>query len=167
MLFHLEPEYISLGTKKQMWELWLGKFLDLFKITPIFAILGSSTRAYKNGSFTLEVDNVLSVLGIFRQGSVLLFSHLVVSNSLWPHGLHHTKLPCPSPSPRVCSNSCPLSQWCHQTSHLLSPSFPPVLNLSQQQGCFQWVGYSQQMAKVLELQHQHQSFQWILRTDLL
>ena len=36
-------------------------------------------------------------------------------NSLWPHGLEHTRLPCPSPSPRACSNSCPLSWWCHST----------------------------------------------------
>ena len=36
-------------------------------------------------------------------------------NSLWPHGLQHFRLPCPSLSPRVCSNSCPLSQWCHPT----------------------------------------------------
>ena len=38
-----------------------------------------------------------------------------MSNSLWPHGLQHTRLTCPSLSPRVCSNSCPLSQWCHPT----------------------------------------------------
>ena len=43
------------------------------------------------------------------------FSCSVMSNSLWPHGLQHTKLPCPSPYPRVCANSCPLSQWCHPT----------------------------------------------------
>ena len=36
-------------------------------------------------------------------------------DSLWPHELQHTKLPCPSLSPGVCSNSCPLSQWCHPT----------------------------------------------------
>ena len=40
-------------------------------------------------------------------------SHTVVSDSLRPHGLKHARLPCPSPPPRVCSNSCPLSQWCH------------------------------------------------------
>ena len=45
----------------------------------------------------------------------LLFSCSVVSNSLWPHGLQHTRLPCPSSSPRVCSNSCPLSRQCHPT----------------------------------------------------
>ena len=45
----------------------------------------------------------------------LLFNHSVVSGSLRPHGLKHTRLPCPSWSPRVCSNSCPLSQWGHPT----------------------------------------------------
>ena len=39
-----------------------------------------------------------------------------MSDSLWPRGLQHTRLPCPSSSPRACSNSCPLSQWCHPTS---------------------------------------------------
>ena len=46
---------------------------------------------------------------------LLLFSRSVVSDSLWPHGLQHAKLPCPSPSPRVCSSSCLLSGWCHPT----------------------------------------------------
>ena len=43
------------------------------------------------------------------------FSHSVVSNSSRPHGLQHARLPCLSPSPRACSNSCPFSQWCHPT----------------------------------------------------
>ena len=38
-----------------------------------------------------------------------------MSDSLWPHGLQHSRLPCPSPTPRVDSDSCPLSQWCHPT----------------------------------------------------
>ena len=41
------------------------------------------------------------------------FSRSVVSDSLWPHGLQHTRLPYPSPSTRACSNSCPSSRWCH------------------------------------------------------
>ena len=52
----------------------------------------------------------------------LLFSCSVVSDSLRPHGLQHARLPCPSPSSRVCSNSCPLSQWCHPT--ISSSVFP-------------------------------------------
>ena len=65
----------------------------------------------------------LKWLGLFRwtvfrwhssRGSVQ-FSHSVMSDSLRHHGLQHTRLPCSSPTPRVCSNSCPLSQWCHPT----------------------------------------------------
>ena len=43
----------------------------------------------------------------------LLLSCSVVSEYLWPRGLQHARLPCPSPSPGLCSNSCPLRQWCH------------------------------------------------------
>ena len=49
---------------------------------------------------------------------MLLFSCSVVSNSLWSHGLQHTRLPYPSPFPGACPNSCPLSQWCHP-NHLI------------------------------------------------
>ena len=62
----------------------------------------------------------------------LQFSHSVVSSSLWPHGLQHARFPCPSPSPGVCSNSCPLSQWCHLIlCHplLLLPSFFPSIRI--------------------------------------
>ena len=54
-----------------------------------------------------------------------------------------------------------------QTSHPLSSPSPPVLNLSQHQALFQWVSSSHEVARVLEFQLQHQSFQWIFRTDLL
>ena len=45
----------------------------------------------------------------------LLFSHQIMSNSSRPHGLHHSRLPCPSPSPRVGPSSCSLNWWCHPT----------------------------------------------------
>ena len=76
-----------------------------------------------------------------------------MSDSLRPHRLQHARLPCPS-SPEVCSNLCPLSQWCNLPSHPLSSLSPPALNLSEHQGLFQWVGSSHQVAKVLELQLQ-------------
>ena len=47
--------------------------------------------------------------------SSVQFSRSVVSNSFWPHGLQHARLPCPSPTPKTCSNSCPLSQGRHPT----------------------------------------------------
>ena len=73
-----------------------------------------------------------------------------MANLLWPHELQHSSCACPSPSPWVCSNSCPLSRWCHPA---LSPSVAPssALSLSQHQGLFQWVSSSHQVAKVLSL----------------
>ena len=51
-----------------------------------------------------------------------------MSNSLWPHALQHIRPPCPSPTPEVYPNSCPLSRWCHPTiSSLSSPSPPPSI----------------------------------------
>ena len=88
-------------------------------------------------------------------------------NSLWPHWLQHARLSCPSLSPGVCSNSCPLSQWCYLISYPLLPSSPFAFGLSQYQSLFQWAGSSRQLAKVVELQFQHQSFQWIFRVDFL
>ena len=57
----------------------------------------------------------LALAGRFSATSttLLLLSCSVVSDPMWPHGLQHARPPCPSPSPGVCSNSCPLSRWCH------------------------------------------------------
>ena len=95
------------------------------------------------------------------------FSSSVVSDSLWPHESQHIRPPCPSPTPRVHSDTSPLSRWCHPAlSSSISPS-PPAPNPSQHQSLFQWVNSLHEMAKVLEFQLQHQSFQWIFRTDFL
>ena len=64
----------------------------------------------------------------------LLFSHSVISDSLWFHEVQHTRLPCPLLSPGVCSNSFPLSRWCHPTisschPHLLLPSIFPSIKI--------------------------------------
>ena len=102
---------------------------------------------------------------------LLLFSHQVVFNSLWSHGLQHARLPCPSSSSGVSSNSCPLSQWCHPTISFsvalfssCPQSFPeprsfPMSLLFASGG--QSVGASAS-ASVLPM-----NFQWIFRTDFL
>ena len=56
------------------------------------------------------------------------FSLSDVSDSLWPYGLQHARLPCSSPTPRVYSNSCPLSRWCHPT---ISSSVIPFSSCGQ------------------------------------
>ena len=65
-----------------------------------------------------------------------------MSNSSRPHGLQNARLPCPSPSPRVCSNSRPSSQWWSLTISSSATPFSFSFNLSQHQGLFQWVGSS-------------------------
>ena len=101
------------------------------------------------------------------QFSSVQYSHSVVSDSLRPHESQHTRPPCPSPTPRVDSHSCPSSQWCHLAISSSVIPFSSCLNLFQHQGLFQWVSSSHQVAKVLEIQLQHQTFQWIFRTDFL
>ena len=75
------------------------------------------------------------------------FSHSVVSDSLWPHGLQHARPPCPSPTPGVYPNSCPLSWWCHPTissSVILFSSCPQSFPAS---GSFKWANFSHQVAR--------------------
>ena len=91
-------------------------------------------------------------------GSSVQFSCSVMSDSLWPHGLQYTRLPCPSTSPRAHSSSRPVSQWCHPTiilscPLLLLPSIFPSIRVFSNESvlCIK-------VDKVLELQLQHQSF---------
>ena len=65
------------------------------------------------------------------------FSHSVMSDSLWSHRLQHTRPPCPSPTPRVYSNSCPLSQWCHPTISSFVIPFSSCLQSFPASGSFQ------------------------------
>ena len=68
--------------------------------------------------------------------------------TLQPHEPQHARPPCPSPTPGVHPNPCPLSWWCHPTiSSSVVPS-PLALNLSQHQGLFKWVSSLHQVAKV-------------------
>ena len=83
-----------------------------------------------------------------HQFSSVQFSHSVVSDSLRPHESQHTRPPCPSPTPRVHSNSCPSSQWCHPaTSSSVVPfsSCPQSLSVSESfpmAQLFAWSGQS-------------------------
>ena len=91
----------------------------------------------------------------------------VLSDSLQPHELQHARPPCPSPTPWVHPNPCHWVSDAIQPSHPLSSLSSLALNLSQHQGLFKWVSCLHQVAKVLEFQLLHQSFQWTPRSDLL
>ena len=98
---------------------------------------------------------------------LLLFCCSVVSDSLQPHRLQHTRLPCPSLFPGVCSNSCPLSRWCHPTILSSVTPFSSCLQSFPESGSFPMSWLFSQMVKVVELQLRYQSFQWIFRIDFI
>ena len=96
-----------------------------------------------------------------------LFQFSSVASDSATHELQHASPPCPTPTLGAYPNLFPLSRWCIQPSHPLSSPSPPTFNLSQHQGLFQWVSSSHQVARLLELQLQHQTFQWVFRVDFL
>ena len=69
--------------------------------------------------------------------SSVQFSRSVMSNSSWPHRPQHTRPSCPSPTPRVCSNSCPSSRWCHPTISSSVVPFSSCLQPFPESGSFQ------------------------------
>ena len=108
-----------------------------------------------------------SWLDVISFGREVQFSCSVMSDSLQPHGLQHARPSCPSPTPGVYSNSCRLSQWCHPT---ISSSVIPFFSCLQSfpaSGSFQMSQVFASGSQILEFQLQHQSFQWIFRTDFL
>ena len=110
--------------------------LELHKRLHVFSLLGGRewlewARVEYFTSLTWKARWSWSWVFLFH-GSVQ-FSHSIMSNSLRPHGLQHARLACPSPTPRVYPNSCPLSQWCRpNTSSFIIPfsscpqSFPEL-----------------------------------------
>ena len=104
---------------------------------------------------------------MYSQVISVQFSCSVVFNSLHPHQLQHARVPCPSPTLQLAQTHAHQVGDAVQASHPVLSSSPPAFNHSQHQGLFKWVSSSQQVAKVLNLQLQHQSFQWVFRTDLL
>ena len=119
-----------------------------------------------------SIDSILksrdiTLLTKVHKVSSVQFSCSVVSNSLRPHEPQHARPPCPSPTPRAGQIHTHQAGDAIQPSHPLSSPSPPTFNLSQHQGLFKWVSSSHQVAKVLEFQLQHQSFQRVFRVDFL
>ena len=80
-------------------------------------------------SFSDNYVTAKTFINIFITLYLYVFSHSVASNSFWPRGLQQARPPCPSPTPRVCSNSCPLSWWCRPTIPSSVIPLPPASNI--------------------------------------
>ena len=122
------------------------------------------------GSFWPRDQTHISYISYAGRGfftTSVQFSRSVVSNILLPHGLQQRGFPVHHQLPELTQTHVHWVRDAIQPSHLLSSPSPPAFSLSQHQGLFQWVSSLYQVAKVLELQLQHQSFQSIFRTGLL
>ena len=105
--------YFLLINVDQSTPRWLHH--SLMNLTPFWKYFVFSKFSNKNG-YTWVANHTVQ------------FSRSVMSDSLWPHGLKHARPPCPSPTPRVYSSSCPLSRWCHPT---ISSSVVPFSSCPQ------------------------------------
>ena len=111
----------------------------------VFTATGWEEILFSNGYIRTYI---ISSILLFDSQSSVQFSHSVMSNTLQPHGLQHARPPCPSPTLRACSDSCPLSQWCHSTISpchplLLLPSIFPSIRVFSKESvlCIRWPNY--------------------------
>ena len=138
----------------------------------LLRVLWTERRSYQ--SILKEISPEYSLEGLmlglklqYFQFSSVQCSCSVVSDSLRPHEPQHARLPCPSPTPRVHSNPCPLSRRCHSTISSFVVPFSSCPQSFPASGSFQMSELFTPGTKVLEFQLQHQSFQGTPRTDLL
>ena len=116
----------------------------------------------KVGKYNKRTNYISSIPG---NSVSVQFSHSVMSNSLQPHGLQHTRLPCSSPTPGACSNSCPLSWRCHPTISFSAIPFSSCLQSFPASGCFpmSWLFTTGGQS----IGASAQSFQWVFSADFL
>ena len=105
--------------------------------------------------------DIEDMVHIYTMEYSVQFSRSVVSDSFQPHGPEHTRPPCPSPTPGVYPNSCPLSRWQHPTISSSVVPFSSRLQSFPATGAFLMIGLFASVGQVLELQHQ--PFKWIFR----
>ena len=109
----------SLGAKPRTWGLGIG--LHNFYIYRVPTLNWTQLSNWTN------YPELVTWPCSLRSQSFKRVQSSVVSDSLWPHGLQHARLPCPSPTPRACLNSCPSSQWCQLTILSCRPLLLPLV----------------------------------------
>ena len=130
------------------------------------SLISSPTTQIQQDNLNLRLMIRLTYFALFLF-SCLQCSCSVVSESLWLHRLQHVRLPCPSPSPGTCSNSCPLSRWCHPIISSSVVPFSSCLQYFPASRSFLMSQFFTSGGQTIDLQLQHQSFQWIFRVDFL
>ena len=114
-------------SRSQLWcTSWVSDFLwkwghmihDVFQLGKVHEYVVWEKREWED----IPISKIIYIREVQGWGVSVQLRCSVLSDSLWPHGLQHARPPCPSLTPGVHSDSCPLSQWCHPT--ISSPVFP-------------------------------------------
>ena len=128
--------YLFLAFQHLSWALKVPVSRCLLKLLGYLTGISNLSRSYLTDSWFLTCPPCKNKIIYPVLLSVSQFSWSVVSDSLWPHEPQHARPPCPSPTPRVHPNSCPLSRWCHPTISssvvcplLLLPSIFPSIRV--------------------------------------
>ena len=123
----------DLGKLLNLHNFWFSFLFNGLKCLPGMVVVSSRSRSINGVLLYSQApcrSSVTTIFFAFIQHSVQ-FSYSVVSNSLQPYGLQHDRPPCPSPTPRVYPNSCPLSRWYHPTiSSSVIPFFSSLQSFS-------------------------------------
>ena len=143
-------------------ELDTTKWLNWTVHLHLSSVLSSGLASFSSRLSHVVTQTALAASGQF---SSVQFSCSVMSNSLWPLGLQHTRLPCASPSPGAYSNSCPSSPWCHPIISSSAVCFSSRLQYFPASGSFQMSQHFSSGGQMLKFQLQHQFFQWLFTTD--
>ena len=135
------PQLSELRSRCRLWRYW-DKLRHNFKFKQKFIPIGQYQTRSGQERATNRSRGEAIITKRQKQSKELQFCSVqfscsVVSNSLQPHGLQHTMLPSPSPTPGVYSNSCPLSQWCHPTISFSVIPFSSCLQSFPTSGSFQ------------------------------
>ena len=160
--------FLTNAVWKIVWEGIIG--LEQHGKSLAKGISSTTHKLYGNNKYNNILKSVKKYMytlkRLWQHQSVSQISHSVMSDSATPCTAAH-QASCPSPIPRACSNSSPLSQWCHPT---ISSSVIPVFSCLQSfpaSGSFPMSQFFPSCVKALELQLQCQSFQWVFRIDFL
>ena len=169
VLYVMWPKYFSFSISPSNEYAGVISFMidwfDLLAVQGLARVFSNTTvQNYQFFSTWLSLQSNSHIHTSVQFSSVQLLSHV---HSLRPHGLQYTSLVCPSPTPGACANSCPSSWWCHPTISSFDVPISSYLQSFLTSGSFQMSQLFTSVAKIPEFQLQHQSFQWIFRTDFL
>ena len=156
---------ISVG----LWRKLSAEECDAFELCCWIRLLRvPETARRSNYSILKEISPEYSLEGLKIKLKLQYFGNCcsVMSNYLQPHGMQHARLPCPSQTPRVYSNSCPLSRWYHSTSSSSVIPFSSCLQSFPASASFPMSQFLASGGQNVGASASAQSFQWIFRVDL-